>query len=131
MQTILLCADTDGERITEQVDSITSLPLEQDRVRVLVYHVFRTDDDEADAANLKAVQYATAELEAAGFEVEVRQSSGDAVRNILETAAAVDADLLSIGGRNRSPTGKALFGSVAQQVMLRSERPVLFSTAGE
>ncbi|ELY96828.1 uspA domain protein [Natrialba taiwanensis DSM 12281] len=59
------------------------------------------------------------------------QSSGDAVQNILETATAIDADLLSIGGRKRSPTGKALFGSVAQQVMLRSDRPVLFSTAGE
>lgn len=130
MTTILLCADTDVERVSDQVASITTLPLETSHVRVFVYHVFRADGD-ADASKLKSVARATEALDAAGFDVEVIQSSGDAVRNILDTAAEVDADVLSLAGRNRSPTGKALFGSVAQQVALRSERPVLFSSAND
>lgn len=131
MTTILLCADTDVERVLNQVASITTLPLETHGVRVLIYHVFRADGDDIAASNLKSVIRATEALEEAGFDVEVIQSSGDAVRNILDTAADVDADMISIAGRKRSPTGKALFGSVAQQVTLRSEQPVLFSSTNE
>ncbi|MFC4247623.1 universal stress protein [Natribaculum luteum] len=131
MATILLCADTDTERVANHVASITTLPLETDAVRVVVYHVFRTDDDGANASDLKSVAYTTDALEDAGFDVDVRQSSGDAVRNIRETATDVDADVISIAGRKRSPTGKALFGSVTQQVSLRSNRPVLLCSADE
>ncbi|WP_266081498.1 universal stress protein [Haladaptatus caseinilyticus] len=131
MTTILLCADTDVERISSQVASITTLPLQTNAVQIFVYHVFRTDDDEIDASNLKSVTHATELLTEAGFNVEVIQSNGDAVRKILDTAAEVDADMISIAGRKRSPTGKALFGSVAQQVTLRSELPVLFCSVSE
>ncbi|WP_049916879.1 universal stress protein [Halogeometricum pallidum] len=126
MTTILLCADTDVERVADQVESLTTLPLDPDRVRVVVYHVFRADGEGADAGKLKSVARAVEALEAAGFEVAVEQSNGDAVREILDAAEAFDADLLSLAGRRKSPAGKALFGSVAQQVSLRSDRPVLF-----
>lgn len=129
MTTILLCADTDVERVTDQVESLTTLPLDPDRVRVVVFHVFRADGDEADATRLKSVARATEALESAEFEVVVEQSSGDAVREILDAAETFDADLLSLAGRRKSPTGKALFGSVAQQVSLRSDRPVLFCSS--
>ncbi|MDS0300351.1 universal stress protein [Halogeometricum sp. S1BR25-6] len=129
MTTILLCADTDVERVTDQVESLTTLPLDPDRVRVVVYHVFRADGDAADARKLKSVGRATEALEAAGFEVAVEQSSGDAIEEILDAAEAFGADLLSLAGRRKSPTGKALFGSVAQRVALRSDRPVLFCSA--
>jgi nucleotide-binding universal stress UspA family protein len=129
MTTILLCADTDVERVTDQVESLTTLPLDPDRVRVVLYHVFRADGDEADARKLKSVGRAAEALEAAGFEVAVEQSSGDAVREILDAAEAFDADLLSVAGRRKSPTGKALFGSVAQRVALRSDCPVLFCSS--
>lgn len=131
MTTVLLCADTNVERVSKQVASITSLPFETDDVRIFVYHVFRADGDDIDASNLKSITYAIEALMEAGFDVEVIQSSGDAVRNILDTATDVDADMISIAGRKRSPTGKALFGSVAQQVTLRSELPVLFCSTSE
>lgn len=128
MKTILLCIDTDVNRAKTQVESITTLPLEVDEVRIVVYHVFRGGDD-ADAKNLKSVIEATKQLEAAGFVFEVRQSSGDITRNILDTADELDVDTISLASRKRSPTGKALFGSVTQDVILKTNRLVLLSTA--
>lgn len=128
MKTILLCIDTDVTRAKEQVKSVTELPLESDRVRLVLYHVFRADDENADAENLKSVSEAIERLEEAGFTVDVSQSSGDTVRNILDQAAEIDADVINLAGRKRSPTGKALFGSVTQDVILKSDRTVLLST---
>ncbi|MDQ2053943.1 MULTISPECIES: universal stress protein [Halobellus] len=129
MKTILLCIDTDVERANEQVSAITALPMDTEQVRVVIYHVFRTDDEGANAEDLKSVQAATESLEAAGFPVEVSQSSGDAVQHIIEKAEEVDAAMLCLAGRKRSPAGKALFGSVTQDVSLKSDRPVILSTA--
>lgn len=128
MTTILLSIDTNVERANEQVESITDLPLDTTETRIVLYHVFRTDDEGADARNLKSVAAAAEQLEDAGFDVEVAQSSGDAVPNILDKADEIDADLISLAGRKRSPTGKALFGSVTQDVVLKSERTVLLET---
>lgn len=128
MTTILLSVDTDIERANAQVDSLITLPIQEAETSVVLYHVFRTNDEGADAGNLKSVAEAKRRLEEAGFEVEVSQSSGDAVRNILEKSDAIDADIISLAGRNRSPTGKALFGSVTQNVVLKSDRTVLLET---
>lgn len=127
MQTILLCIDTDVERAKAQVQSITALPLKTDEVEIVVYHVFR-GSDEPDAKRLKSVIEATERLESEGFTVEVRQSSGDTTRNILQMAEELDVDSISLAGRKRSPTGKALFGSIIQDVVFESDRPVLLST---
>lgn len=45
---------------------------------------------------------------------------------IVEIADDLDADQIIVGGRNRSPTGKALFGSTAQHAMLNADCPVTF-----
>lgn len=45
---------------------------------------------------------------------------------IVELAETVEADLILVGGRKRSPTGKAVFGSTAQEVMLNAPCPVTF-----
>lgn len=50
---------------------------------------------------------------------------GDPVESILDVADEVDAQYVVVGGRERSPTGKALFGSTAQSVLLKSNRPVV------
>lgn len=129
MTTILLSIDTDIERATAQAESLITLPLEATETNIVLYHVFRAGDEGADAENLKSVTEAKKRLEEANFHVEVSQSSGDATRNILEKAEEIDADMISLAGRQRSPTGKALFGSVTQNVILKSDRTVLLETA--
>jgi nucleotide-binding universal stress UspA family protein len=50
---------------------------------------------------------------------------GDAADEIVRYAEAEDARYIVIGGRKRSPVGKAVFGSVTQDVLLSADRPVL------
>lgn len=50
---------------------------------------------------------------------------GDPAEELTSYAEEADARYLVVGGRRRSPTGKALFGSVTQQVMLAASMPVL------
>lgn len=65
-------------------------------------------------------------LSDAGIEVAYRGQVGEHGPAIVELADEVDADLLFVGGRKRSPTGKAVFGSTAQEVMLNAPCPVTF-----
>lgn len=53
---------------------------------------------------------------------------GKAQTEIIEAAADHDCDHLFIAGEKRSPTGKALFGDVAQSVVLNFDGPVTVVT---
>lgn len=48
----------------------------------------------------------------------------DTGKAIVDTAAEVDADRIIVGGQNRSPTGKVIFGSTAQYALLNAPCPV-------
>ena len=50
---------------------------------------------------------------------------GDVGKEIVEYADKNDAQYIVMGGRKRSPVGKAFFGSVTQFVLLGTERPVV------
>lgn len=65
-------------------------------------------------------------LDAAGIDYEIRGSVGDRGDEIVALAEDVGADRIVIGGRRRTPAGKAVFGSTAQKVLLSGPCPVTF-----
>jgi nucleotide-binding universal stress UspA family protein len=72
------------------------------------------------------------ELEAAGVDFEVRRPvrGKDAADEVVGTAADVDASLIVIGLRRRTPVGKLILGSTAQRILLEAECPVLAVKTG-
>ncbi len=50
---------------------------------------------------------------------------GDPATELVEHAAHADASLLVVGGRRRSPVGKAIFGSITQDVLFEADCPVV------
>lgn len=50
---------------------------------------------------------------------------GQPASEIRQVADEVDARYVVIGGRKRSPTGKAIFGSTTQTVLLNADRPIV------
>lgn len=65
-------------------------------------------------------------LNECGVEFELAQPVGvDAADELLKAMENDDAELLVVGIRHRSPVGKLLLGSVAQQVLLECPKPVL------
>lgn len=67
------------------------------------------------------------ELDKAGVEHEVRQlvRGLDPAEDLLGVADELDAELIVIGLRRRSPVGKLILGSNAQRVLLDAACPVL------
>ena len=125
MYRILAAIGTDENRALEQARAIADLPRD-DEVSVTLFHDFADENPEgASVHQVAAVRRAAEYLEDEGIEIGYAESSGDAVRTVLETAEETDTDLLCLAPRKRTPTGKALFGSVTQQVILEGDRPVL------
>ncbi|AFO57570.1 uspA domain protein [Natrinema sp. J7-2] len=80
----------------------------------------------ADAAATVANEVAMQTLEDIDHEsVSTLGRVGDPVASIVDAAAEHDAEYIVVGGRKRSPTGKALFGSTTQSVLLEADRPVV------
>jgi len=86
------------------------------------------DPDAVDevVAEHETVQSVTDRLEEAGVDYEVRGAVGDPGEAILELASDVDADRLVVSGSRRSPTDKAVFGSLSQTLLLEASCPVTF-----
>ena len=109
--------------VAPRPDSITD-----DYGHVLVYA-----DQESARLEAEAIDYlhaASVGLEDVALECAVRY--GDPVEQILEEAEAWNADLIAMATRGRSCIGRALIGSVAEQVfrkapmavtLYRAERP--------
>lgn len=129
MYHVLLGVDEDEELAEHIADAVSDLPGESEDVYVSLFHSFVENPSGASATQVGSVRRAAERLEEAGIDHEVLEGSGDPAESILETARNEDADAIAIGGRSRSPAGKALFGSVAQTVILNADRPVII--AGE
>lgn len=125
MYDVLLAVDKSESRARSQVRAIAELPVETDSVLVRVLHVF-TDNPAGDSVHrLGSAKLVEERLAERGFEFQLEERSGDPVEEIRRHAAEHDSDLICLAGRKRSPAGKALFGSVTQDVILSEDRPVL------
>lgn len=65
-------------------------------------------------------------LDEAGINYKIQGAVGSHGEEIIRLAAENESGLVVVGGRKRSPTGKAVFGSTAQKVMLSAPCPVTF-----
>jgi nucleotide-binding universal stress UspA family protein len=133
MYRILLPIDTKEDRAKSQAAYVRGLPAETDSMELLLLHVFTEEEGQGlprdvarakDVTRVGAVRRARESLEAAGIEVSVLDESGDPAKRIVAEGEANDVDEIVIGSKKRSPAGKAVFGSVAQSVIIDSERPV-------
>ncbi len=128
MYDIIVGVDANVERARTQATAITDLPGHEGIHAVLV-HVF--DNEDGDMESVEAVTEARSILEEAGIEVSMEGVGGDPPMAILDTAARYEADCICVAGRKRSPTGKALFGSVTQDVIMGTDRSTLVCSVNE
>lgn len=124
MYEVLLAIDTDEERALAQAEAVADLP-GHDELRAVLFHDFTDNPAGASVTQLGSVRRAADHLTDAGIEVAYEESSGDPAETIVETARSRDSDCICVAGRKRTPTGKVLFGSVTQAVVLSADRPVL------
>jgi nucleotide-binding universal stress UspA family protein len=72
----------------------------------------------------------TMEIAFDGVQVECTVRFGDPVTQILEEAEAWNADLIAMATRGRACIGRALLGSVAEQVFRKASTAVTLYRAG-
>jgi len=91
----------------------------------------RTAEKEAGkSTNVDKVQQAAAKVsQRASDSLSVNSEAvglvGEPAKAIIEYASEQDARYIIVGSRKRSPTGKAVFGSVAQSVIINGEVSVV------
>ncbi|MUV56016.1 Universal stress protein family protein [Halogeometricum rufum] len=126
MYQILVPVDDDVGRAVAQAEFVTGLPGVPGDVGVTVVHAYRDDgaDDDLPPEQSKAVSEALDRLAEAGVEAESREIYLPVSEGILDIASDLAVDHIVLGGRRRSPAGKAIFGSVTQRVILNADLPV-------
>ena len=96
-----------------------------------VLHVVETLDLDIEDAYQHSVQdeveSAFTEIGATGvpWQLHLATAQDDVAATILDLTRTVEAELLIIGARRRSPVGKLILGSVTQTLILEAEVPVL------
>ena len=134
---VLVPVDTDEDRARAAAEAVTTLPGNRETITATVLHIFEPfretsegliteSDDIFEHADLpESVDIAVEILATEGIETAVRKEYGDPSDEILAAADDVDADSIVMSGRRRSPTGKIIFGSISQSVLLNADRPVI------
>lgn len=129
MYRILVPVDADTERARGQAEFVAALPRDPDSIEVIVTHALTPDEidapeDATDVDRVETVGLVRDILADRGYSVALAEGRVPPADGILGLAAEYDADQIVMGSRKRSPTGKVIFGSVAQQVLLESPVPV-------
>ena len=126
MKHVLFAVDNEESRAEVQAETAADL-FDTENVTAHLFHVFVDNPEGASVTQLGSVREAAEILEAVGFAIEYHEGTGDPSEEIVDLADDLDADAICLAGRKRSPTGKLVFGSVTQDVILNTERPVLVS----
>lgn len=124
MYDVLIAVDDDEARATAQAHAVADWPGAEDGLTAHLCHVFTDNPEGASVNQLAAVRRAREVLDDAGVAVAHHEASGKPGPEILDAADDVDADAICVSGRKRRPSGKAVFGSVTQDVILSSDVPV-------
>jgi nucleotide-binding universal stress UspA family protein len=102
--------------------------------RLVVVHSAKGGDLDAEEviADRDALEKVESQLRGEGVEVVVRDYArgNEPAEDLVDVANAEQAALIVIGLRRRSPVGKLLMGSNAQQILLTADCPVLAVKAG-
>ena len=126
MYEVLIGIDNGADRrAVAQAEAVADLPHAADETKATLCHVFRDNPEGASVHQLSAVRRARETLEEAGVTCVHYEASGDPADELLAAADDVDPNAICVSGRKRRPSGKAVFGSVTQDVILGSDRPVL------
>ncbi len=125
MYRILVALDDALEHADAQAEAIAEMPYNPEDLEVTLLHVFTDNTSGASVGQLETARKTAQLLGEVEIDVQLDETSGDPSTKILEYADDTDIDLICVGGRKRSPTGKALFGSVTQDVILTTDLPVL------
>ncbi|WP_136687703.1 universal stress protein [Halorhabdus amylolytica] len=146
LETVLLAVGpTDHDRVDELAEAVVEIA-GPSGASVVLAHVFTPDqfDQAAQRLGFGGGSEASPEevanrhdtirtigdiLDEAGVEYTIRGRVGDHATEIIDLSRTLDVDRVVVGGRKRSPSGKAVFGSVAQDIMLEAPCPVTFVKA--
>ncbi|KAB1194053.1 universal stress protein [Haloferax sp. MBLA0076] len=129
MYRLLIPIDDDEDRALRQARFVTDQPYDLSEAEAVLTHVMHGREKDAPKSmqhpgRVASVKRAREYLEDHGVEVTTVEASAPPEDGIIELVDEVDADHVVMGGRKRSPAGKAVFGSVTQTVILKSDVPV-------
>ncbi|RXK47929.1 universal stress protein [Halorientalis pallida] len=136
IETILIAVENQRERMQPVIDHAAEMAAGLD-ADVVLYHVYEDEEFQSllEARNIESadpdelarqnatVEAAAATLRESGVDFSVGASTGDPSDELLGYIASSDIDHVFVGSRRRSRTGKAIFGSVSQQILFETDVP--------
>ena len=135
MYHVLVPLDNSKERARKQADYVSGIPCADESVVAVLAHTLtgkeRSAPEEMQNANrVDTVRRTREALEEEGVSVETRDLSSPPADGILTLVEEEGFDEVVLGGRKRSPTEKAILGSVTQKVILNADTPVTVTGSG-
>ena len=119
---------TDGSRASLAAGRVVRGVCEPDDSALYVVHIAPALATRAHERRIAALRAATSSLRRHGINASlhvVRGAIGPPARHIADVARMVDADLLIVTTRGRSPLAGAVAGSVSQRLLACAPCPVL------